>query len=99
MLEELEKTPPMSEEEYQKMIVNIIEAIERQEANNIVTRMAIHKIVEIIERIHGDIKFLIPELKELIEEQDGLRGYMSENLSPRLVSLEEKSYTKKKDVI
>ena len=99
MLEELEKTPPMSEEEYQKMIVNIIEAIERQGANNIVTRMAIHKIVEIIERIHGDIKFLIPELKELIEEQDGLRGYMSENLSPRLVSLEEKSYTKKKDVI
>ncbi len=75
----------------------ILEAIHRLNAENMVTRMAIHKITEVIERIHGDFKFLIPELKELIEEQDGLRGYMSENLSPRLVSLEEKSYTKKKD--
>ena len=75
----------------------IREDIHRLNAENMVTRRAIHQITEILERIHGDIKFLIPELKELIEEQDGLRGYMSENLSPRLVSLEEKSYTKKKD--
>ena len=73
------------------MIANIIEDIERLQADGVVTRMAIHKITDIIERIHGDFKFLIPELKELIEEQDGLRGYMSENISKRLVDLEGKT--------
>jgi len=98
--EELGKTPPISEEEYQKTLVNILEDIGRLQADGVVTRRAIHVITEIIERIQGDFKFLIPELKELIAEQDGLRGYMSENISKRLIDLEEKSYpTKKKDIV
>ena len=95
MPEELGKTPPISEEEYQKTLVNILEDIGRLQADGVVTRRAIHKITEIIERIQGDFKFLIPELKELIEEQDGLRGYMSENISKRLVDLEENANSKK----
>ncbi len=95
----MEKTPPLSEEEYTKMLCALFKDVERLSFDSAVALSALKKIFHIIVRIHNNFEFLIPELKELIEEQDGLRGYMSENLSPRLVSLEEKSYTKKKDVL
>jgi hypothetical protein len=81
----------VNEEETEKMLVTLFE-------NQHIHEDRFYILERVLRQTLNDIKFLIPHLKEILENVDGVTAYTSENLSKRIASLEEElsHLTKKK---